>query len=591
MNTKNNKAPFFIKSTFFSRIAIPDIFTYPLNETQILLLSGIIVGIGTGIGAVIFRELIARFTYFFFHILRPLLETILGTYAIIIIPAIGALIFGPLIYFFAREAKGHGVPEVMYAVAQKGGKIRPVVALVKSLASALCIGSGGSVGREGPIVQIGSALGSTWGQLFNMSESRVKMLVACGAAGGIAATFNAPIAGVFFALEVIIGEFSSKAFGIVVIASVTASVIGRMAFGDVPAFPLPEYTESMQEIPFYILLGVLGAFIGIWFMKTLYWFEDRFDAIKIPEYIKPVTGALLLGTLALFVPQILGVGYPAMSDALSGHYAFDFLALLVLAKIIAVSLTLGAGGSGGVFAPSLFIGAMFGEAFGTLMQKFYPSLIFHPSNFGLVGMAAVFTGAARAPITAIIILFELTGNYAIILPLMAAIVISTIVSESLSKETIYTLKLKRRGIDIYADRTSDIMKKLKVHQAISTNFIILKDVTIVTKAIDRLKRKSHHAILVKDKKNNIIGIVTLYELEQEVINSNEKTTLKEIIRSQPSPLYEYESLADAVRKMEAYDQKILPVFSSKESIKPTGVINHETVFKAYSQALLAEHKR
>lgn len=214
-----------------------------------------------------------------------------------------------------------------------------------------------------------------------MSEARTRTLVACGAAGGIAATFNAPIAGVFFALEVILGEFSTRSFGIVVIASVTASVIGRAAFGNVPAFPLPAYQIlHVSEFPFYVLLGVLGALAGVAFTHILYWFEDRFDAIKIPEYLKPVPGGLLLGALGFFLPQIFGVGYPAMSMALAGKYALGLLALLVIAKILAVSLTIGSGGSGGVFAPSLFIGAMLGEAYGTFLQGIFPPIMRRPCS-------------------------------------------------------------------------------------------------------------------------------------------------------------------------------------------------------------------
>src|SRR6266536_2697889 len=297
-----------------------------LQETQVLLISGLLVGIGAGLGAVVFRELINGCTSFFFQVLGPLLAHLLGGAAVILIPAIGGLIFGPIIYFFAREAKGHGVPEVMLAVAQKGGRIRPIVAAIKSVASAICIGSGGSVGREGPIVQIGSALGSTWGQLFHMSDARIRTLVACGAAGGIAATFNAPIAGVFFALEIILGEFSTRSFGIVVIASVTAAVIGRAAFGNVPAFPLPSYQIfHITDIPLYAILGILGAVAGVAFTRILYWFEDRFDAMKMPEYLKPVPGGLLLGALGFFLPQVFGVGYPAMSMALAGKYALGLL--------------------------------------------------------------------------------------------------------------------------------------------------------------------------------------------------------------------------------------------------------------------------
>jgi len=409
----------------------------------------------------------------------------------------GGLVFGPLIYFFAREAKGHGVPEVMLAVAQKGGRIRPIVAAVKSLASAICIGSGGSVGREGSIVQIGSALGSSFGQLFRMSEARIRTLVACGAAGGIASTFNAPIAGVFFALEIILGEFSTRSFGVVVIASVTASVIGRFAFGNVPAFPLPSYQLlHVTEFPFYALLGILGAGAGIGFTRILYWFEDRFDAIRMPEYLKPIPGGLALGLLGFFLPQVFGVGYPAMSTALSAHYALGLLFLLVVAKILAVSLTIGSGGSGGVFAPSLFIGAMLGQAYGTFLREVFPGVVTHPANYGLVGMAAVFAGAARAPITAVIILFELTGDYAVILPLMAAIVISTVVSELLSKETIYTLKLRRRGIDLRAGKGDGLMRQIRVEQAMTTDLLLLPHTLTVAEAIKTLSQTRKFAVLV-----------------------------------------------------------------------------------------------
>ena len=216
------------------------------SDTQILVAMGLLVGLGAGIGAVIFRYLINAFTYVFFGVLQPALAVPLGPASVVPLPALGGLIFGPLIYFFAREARGHGVPEVMLAVAQRGGRIRPAVVVVKALASAICIGSGGSVGREGPIVQIGSALGSTIGQVLHMSDDRIRTLVACGAAGGIAATFNAPIAGVFFALEVILGEFTTRAFGVVVISSVTASVIGRAVFGDVPSFPVPGYASGQR---------------------------------------------------------------------------------------------------------------------------------------------------------------------------------------------------------------------------------------------------------------------------------------------------------------------------------------------------------
>jgi len=562
-----------------------------LHETQVLLLSGLVVGVGAGLGAVAFRELISGCTFLFFQVLRPALSTFLGPSAIIFIPAIGGLLFGPLIYFFAREAKGHGVPEVMLAVAQKGGRIRPIVAAVKSVASAICIGSGGSVGREGPIVQIGSALGSTWGQLFRMSDARIRTLVACGAAGGIAATFNAPIAGVFFALEIILGEFSTRSFGIVVIASVTASVIGRAFFGNVPAFPLPAYQVlHVSEFPFYVLLGVLGALAGVAFTRILYWFEDRFDAIKMPEYLKPVLGGLLLGGLGFFLPQIFGVGYPAMSVALAGKYALGVLALLVVAKILAVSLTIGSGGSGGVFAPSLFIGAMLGEAYGTFLQRVFPAIITHPGNYGLVGMAAVFAGAARAPITAVIILFELTGDYSVILPLMIAVVISTIVAEVFGKETIYTLKLKRRGIDLRTGKVDDLMRRIPVSEAMVTSILTLPRTLTVAGAILELKQRNHWGLLVVDEAGALVGVLMARDLEEAVLAEQGEETLGQLVSAgaPPETIFADEPLDEAIRRMGVHDQPLLPVVARGNSRHPIGTVGRDDIFKAYSVARLSE---
>ena len=374
----------------------------------------------------------------------------LGGAFVVLAPVVGGLIYGPLVQRYAREARGHGVPEVMVAVAQRGGRIPGKVAAVKAIASAVTIGSGGSVGREGPIVQIGSALGSWIGSRARVSESRLRTLVACGAASGIAATFNAPIAGVFFALELILRDFTAEAFGVVVLAAVVSSVIGRAMMGDAPFMTLPEFSvDHASAYLLFAVLGVLGGLVGIAFTKILYRIEDLCDQVwHGPEWARPVVGGLLLGLLLLAVPQMYGVGYPVLESGVKGEYAVAVLLGLLVAKILATSLTIGIGGSGGVFAPSLFIGGMLGAAFGATAHQLLPGVAGQAGAFALVGMGAVFAGAARAPITAVLILFELTGEYTIILPLMLAIVLATTVSRAMSKDSVYTLKLRRRGIEI-----------------------------------------------------------------------------------------------------------------------------------------------
>ena len=423
-----------------------------------LLALALVVGLGAGLGAVLFRYMISGITrvlsghddYSAAGRAANGFVPWLGPWFVVLAPVVAGIVYGPLVYRFAREARGHGVPEVMVAVARNGGRIRPQVAVVKAIASALCIGGGGSVGREGPIVQIGSALGSSLAQLARLDERRVRLLVACGAAGGIAATFNAPLAGVFFAMELILRQWATESFGMVVISSVTASVVGRSLLGNAPFLVLPAFrVHSLVEYPLFAVLGLLAGLVGVGFSRVLYAVEDTCDALwRGPEWARPAVGGVLLGLLLLVLPQMYGVGYPVLGRAVAGGYGALFLVALLIGKMVACSLTIGIGGSGGVFAPSLFCGAMAGALFGDLVGVVDPSAGGSVGAWALVGMGAVFAGAARAPITAVVIMFELTGEYSIILPLMLAIVLATGMSHVVSRDTVYTRKLLRRGIDI-----------------------------------------------------------------------------------------------------------------------------------------------
>ncbi|MQA00158.1 MAG: hypothetical protein GEU80_12675 [Dehalococcoidia bacterium] len=321
-----------------------------------------VVGLAAGLGAVGFALLIDGIHWFFVDLVVNDLLGMLPGWRIMLAPVLGMILVGPITQIFAPEAKGHGVPEVMLAVETRGGRIRPRVAVAKSIASALTIGSGGSVGKEGPIVQIGSAFGSTVGQALRLTEENTKLLVAAGAAGGIAATFNAPIAGVFFALEVILRRFNTRNFSVVVLASVVATATAVLIRGDEPAIPIPAYRlEHAAEIPLYAMLGVVCALVAVAFIHTLYWAEDRFAELPYPPQIwMPIVGGLGVGALALIDPAVLGLGEEAVDTALQGETAVQTMSLLVILKLAATSITIGSGGSGGVFRPSLFLGAMVG---------------------------------------------------------------------------------------------------------------------------------------------------------------------------------------------------------------------------------------
>ena len=443
-----------------------------------LLAVAVVVGAGSGLGSVAFRYLIYFFTWLATgHVLFGQQGRVpsthlpwLGLGFFVVIPVIGGLIYGPLIYRYAREARGHGVPEVMIAVASEGGRIRPQVAAVKSVASAVCIGAGGSVGREGPIVQIGSALASSLGQWVRMPENRLRILVACGAAGGIAATFNAPITGVFFGVEIILRELSVEAVFTVMLSAMVADLLSRQFLGDAPFLSGLPSGIALHHLSSYLLiaaLAVVAALIGLAFAKILYATEDLCDRIwrNRPEWARPAAGGILLGLLLLALPQMYGVGYPVLYKAVGGSYALWFLIILAAGKIIACSLTIGIGGSGGVFAPSLFIGATSGMAFGEIARHLIGPAAGQPALYAVVAMGAVFASAARAPLTSVASVVEMTGDFTLTLPVMLAVAIATATSRGLSYGTIYTTKLLRRGTDIDRVPSADPFEDLTAADA------------------------------------------------------------------------------------------------------------------------------
>jgi CIC family chloride channel protein len=487
----------------------------------------------------------------------------------------------------------------MAAVALQGGRIRPIVAVVKSLASSLSIGTGGSVGREGPIVQIGSALGSTIGQMFRWSDDRVRNLVACGAAGGIAATFNAPIAGVIFALEVILGDFSVQTFGTVVIASVMASVIGRAAFGDIPAFNVPEYTiKSLWEFPMYLVLGAIAALVAVIYTRSIYKAEDLFDRWKsFPEWGKPAVGGILLGLLALSynqvpglsfegVPQIYGVGYETIEAGLSGlDILFLAMLALMILKILSTALTLGSGGSGGVFAPGLFIGSMLGGSFGQLMSVLFPGIPAQSGAYALVGMGALFAGATHASMTAVVIMFEMTGDYSIILPLMLSVVTATLLSRYfLGGESIYTLKLTRRGVRLRFGRNVDILQGVRVEEVMATDVVTVLPDTPLEELTQLFFRTNRHAFSVVDERGRLSGIVSMTDLRNAQGDTSQMRVGDLMIRSVITAFPD-ETLDVVLRRMGPRDLSRLPVVSRDDPRLLIGDIRRNDVVRAYNLAL------
>ena len=566
-----------------------------LRESRAGLITlAVVIGAGAGAGAIVFRWLITTFTRLLSghldysdagHAANPSLP-FLGMYFVLAAPVIAGAIYGPLVTKFAPEARGHGVPEVMYAVAVRGGRIPPQVSVVKAVASALCIGGGGSVGREGPIIQIGSAWGSSLGRLARVPENRLRVLVACGAAGGIAATFNAPIAGPFFAMELILRDFAAESFGAVVLASVTASVIGRAALGKHPFLLLPEFTlRSGWEYLAFAVLGVVIGAVGVLFTHVLYWIEDACDwawhAVRGPEWLRPAAGGLLLGGLLLVLPEMYGVGYPVLAHAIDGQYVLWFLLILMIGKMVATSLTIGIGGSGGVFAPSLFIGAMGGTAFGIVVHTLFPAATGAPGMYGLIGMGAAFAGATRAAITAVIMLFELTGEYTIILPLMLAIVAATVVSRALSKDTIYTLKLTRRGVDLDAAiaNTHGRLGQLRVAAVMLPMPEPLATNTPIDDAGERLWLSANGVLSVIGADGRYHGCVSARALAEALADPDCAGLTVGDLALMPPRITEVSTLSDALHALAGAEGTGLPVLD-RQGTRLIGWITHRAILTA-----------
>ncbi len=539
-----------------------------------LVVMALVVGAGAGLGAALFREMVFGATWLVTghnqfgqqgHAASTHLPG-LGIWFVLIVPMLGGLIYGPLIYRYAREARGHGVPEVMLAVAENGGRIRPPVTVVKAVASAITIGVGGSVGREGPIVQIGSALASTLGQLVRMSETRLRIIVACGAAGGIAATFNAPLTGLFFGFEIVLREFSLDALVATSLAAVTGDVISRAIFGSAPFFSQIPHSLGVANDATYLLvavLAVLAGLIGIGFKTFLYWLEDFVDELwkGRPEWARPAVGGIALGVLLLAVPQMYGVGYPVMNNVIGGHVVIGLILLFLISKILATSLTLSIGGSGGVFAPSLFIGAMAGMAFGTLAHSLFGPTVGPPALYAVVAMGGVFAAAAQAPLTAIASVAEMTGNFGITLPIMLTCGIAAAVSKYLSYGSVYTTKLLRRGIDIERPKTTNVLQTMTVARAMQP--------VPPTAAAARLNGShgttSDDAIAVTAEQwARLAGAVTDTRRPQE--------------------LFSDETLEQALRQLTLYSPSGLPVLSGdREHVQ--GWITRHDILEALAQTI------
>ncbi len=581
----------------------------PLGPLQLSLLS-VLVGIVVGLGAVVFRGLIAFFhNLLFLGKLSTVYDANTHTPAspwgplVILVPVLGALGVAWLVKNFAPEAKGHGVPEVMDAIYYDKGTIRPVVAFIKSVASALSIGSGGAIGREGPIIQIGSSFGSTVGQALKMPVWQRVTLIAAGAAGGIAATFNTPIGGVLFAVEIMLQEVSVRTLVPVAISAATATYVGRIFFGPHPAFVIPAFERPYFHVTnplvlvSYVGLGVLMGVVSAIYIKSVYTFEDFFDGrVKGSYYVRHMAGMLLVGiTMYLMMVTvghyyIQGVGYSTVQDVLSGANSQLLLLLLLFAlKLLAVSLTLGSGASGGVFSPGLFMGATLGGAYGIVLGQLFPRLSVSPPAFAVAGMAGLIGGSTGAAMAAIVMIFEMTLDYNVIVPMTITVALSYGVRKVLSRESIYTLKLVRRG-HYMPEALQANFHHLKRAREVMDAHIVTVPASSTIDEFSRIvsERPSTPYYLVEDH-NAVLGFVGKDALLKMREHPGKAITVGEIVDKEYAILPENATLLDVLARLRFDHTSIFLVTNngtrsvSTDQVK--GMITKQQIADAMSQAV------
>ncbi|MCH7839397.1 MAG: chloride channel protein [Planctomycetes bacterium] len=576
-----------------------------LKDDYFLIVVSILIGVATGLSA-----------HFFFDLIEWVGKLAFGqeghggfytgrAWMLIVLPVVGALAVGQITYFLAREAKGHGVPEVMDALYRRGGVIRPRVAAAKAVASALTIGSGGSAGTEGPIIQIGAAIGSGVGQLLRIPPRSMSIVVACGVSAGIGAIFNAPIAGVLFALEIFLKDFSFRTFSPVVFSSViSCSIMHSLREEDVAIFEVGAlrdvgYIFATGELPLFLVLGLVCALASVLFIRTLYFTEDLTDRIKIPEYLKPALGAAGLGLAGVAyvlvnrseaVPAFYGNGYPAIQATL-GHALMQMtvagLLGLFLLKLLATCLTLGTGGSGGVFAPSLLMGATLGGAFGMSLTH---AGIIDPSStnaYALVGMAALVAGTTHAPLTAIVMLYEITREPKVILPVMLAAIVAMAAAQLLCRDSIYTLKLRRRGVRVGTVADLMILRRISVEEVERRPAPFVHPEDPLQSLIEVAGQTDATDFVVVDEQGAYLGMVTGRDIHTALLQPEAVSLLVVSELMHPGvPAVTLRDTLDLVLDRFARSHiESMPIASSTDRTCIIGLITRQAVMERYHEEL------
>lgn len=578
------------RTAFHARVLLRRFFR---NEHLILSVLALVIGGVSALGAVAFRLGIGSVQFLGFGFTSELVLTgtrVLPWWQILLVPTIGGLAVGVFLDRFIRGGRAHGVAQVIEAGGSPGCRMSFRDGIVSAVGSMASLGVGASTGREGPVVHLGATLGAWLAERLQLNQRGSRTLLGCGVAAAVAASFNAPIAGVLFALEVVIGHHALRAFAPIVVAAVTGTAIGRAAFGDAPAFVVPEnYILSFWEFPAFVLLGVVSAIVAITFIHGTFLSASLAEKLPVPSWTRPALAGLVVGTIAIFLPHVLGVGYEATDIALRGEFELTLLISLIVVKLAATAICLGFGFGGGVFSPSLFLGAMVGGAFGIAAGSVFPDLYSGTSAYALIGTGAVAGAVLGAPMSTILIIFELTGDYAMTIAVMIATVVASLITQQFYARSFFYRQLERSGVDVHKVHEQALLRSMRVDEVMRTDYVTVGPDANVNEVRARLQDAPYGELFVVDGDDRLHGVLTYAELDAAVSKAdNDSLTASDMARPSPTVLLAGDDLDRALGVMRMEREEHVPVVADLEGLTVVGFVHERDVMHAYNRTLLEE---
>jgi len=562
------------------------------NVQVILSLLAVGIGLMAGLAAIGFRyaiDFVQQLGFGFGGEKVAALAAALPAWRLLLVPLLGGLAVGLFVHFLMPGRRPQGVAHVIEANALRGGRMSLTVGIKAAVVSAISIGSGASVGREGPVVHLGASLGAWASRRLHLGRTSSRTLLGCGVAAAVAASFNAPIAGTFFALEVVVGHYALTAFAPIVIAAVLGTIVSRMHYGDFPAFILPDALSitSFWEFPAFAILGCVAAVVAIVFMRMTFMTEDLLDKTPVPPWARPALGGLAIGAIAVVFPQVLGVGYEATDAAISERYLLPLLIALVVLKMVATAISLGCGFGGGVFSPSLFIGAMLGGAYGIIATEAFPHLSSGHGAYTIIGMGAVAGAVLGAPISTILMVFELTNDYAITIAVMIATSIASIITHQYQGQSYFTWQLDRRGLAVKGGQDVGLLSAIKARDVMNLTFETIAPETPIATVRLRLQNAPWGELFVTDPDGRLCGVITFSDMHEAAFDTSHDAewTAQDVARSRPTVLAAADDLDAALRALGASGEVNLPVVDNRENLHLIGVAREPEVALAYQRAL------